>query len=86
MAIVFGVLLLTGTTIRDVPDTLRNMFSPRDYDEWDEEWDDPDYEDYEDGQSEGDYEATREFTRGATPMDNYPIEEEAAAAPEPRGQ
>ncbi|WP_109548446.1 DNA translocase FtsK, partial [Mycobacteroides abscessus] len=26
---------------------------------------------------------TREFTRGATPMDNYPIEEEAAAAPEP---
>ena len=40
MAIVFGVLLLTGTTIRDIPDTLRNMFSPRDYDEWDEEWDD----------------------------------------------
>ncbi|AMU31702.1 FtsK/SpoIIIE family DNA translocase [Mycobacteroides abscessus] len=83
MAIVFGVLLLTGTTIRDVPDTLRNMFSSRDYDEWDEEWDDADYEDYEDGQSEADYEATREFTRGATPMDNYPIEEEAAASPEP---
>jgi S-DNA-T family DNA segregation ATPase FtsK/SpoIIIE len=80
MAIVFGVLLLTGTTIRDIPDTLRNMFSPRDYDEWDEEWDDEDYvEDYE---PEDDYEATREFTRGATPMDNYPLEEDAAA-PEP---
>jgi S-DNA-T family DNA segregation ATPase FtsK/SpoIIIE len=56
------------------------MFSPRDYDEWDEEWDDEDYvEDYE---PEDDYEATREFTRGATPMDNYPLEEDAAA-PEP---
>ncbi|MUM17229.1 DNA translocase FtsK [Mycobacterium sp. CBMA271] len=81
MAIVFGVLLLTGTTIRDIPDTLRNMFSPRDYDEdydeWDEDWDD------EESEPVDDYEATREFTRGATPLENYPLEEDDVEAPAP---
>ncbi|MBA0044958.1 DNA translocase FtsK [Mycobacterium sp. NPDC050853] len=84
MAIVFGVLLLTGTTIRDIPDTLRNMFSPREYDEWDEDWDEDDENADDAVEPEDDYEATREFTRGATPMENYPLQEDSvdvAAAP-----
>jgi S-DNA-T family DNA segregation ATPase FtsK/SpoIIIE len=48
---VFGVLLLTGTTIREVPATLYTMFSTRggydEYGEYDE------YEDYEEGYDEG---------------------------------
>jgi DNA segregation ATPase FtsK/SpoIIIE, S-DNA-T family len=44
----FGVLLLTGTTIREVPDTLRSMFGTRMFDDVDTEGvcydDDPDVE------------------------------------------
>ncbi len=36
----FGVLLLTGTTIREVPDTLRSMFATRMFDAEDEYYDD----------------------------------------------
>jgi S-DNA-T family DNA segregation ATPase FtsK/SpoIIIE len=50
MAAVFGLLLLTGTTIREVPETLYAMFSTRgDFDdEYDHEYDDEaaDFDDY----------------------------------------
>ena len=43
----FGVLLLTGTTVREVPDAVRAMFGGRRY--GDEYYADEDYEDYPDG-------------------------------------
>ncbi|MCV7367321.1 DNA translocase FtsK [Mycolicibacterium duvalii] len=43
MAAVFGLLLLTGTTIREVPETLRDMFSTR----WRGDYDDHDDYDYD---------------------------------------
>jgi S-DNA-T family DNA segregation ATPase FtsK/SpoIIIE len=67
----FGLLLLTGTTIREVPDTLRSMFGTRmfGYGESDDEYyeDEPDVEDvvaedfsegyYDDSSARGDDEA-----------------------------
>ncbi|WP_205628026.1 FtsK/SpoIIIE family DNA translocase [Mycolicibacterium neoaurum] len=48
IGVLFGVLLLTGTTIRELPDTLRDMFSTRGFDDrYDDEYDDDDY--YDDG-------------------------------------
>lgn len=49
MASLFGVLLLTGTTIRELPDTLYQMFGTRGYDDdvdyHDDHRDDHDYDD-----------------------------------------
>ncbi len=52
VAIVFGVLLLTGTTIREVPAALYDMFATRrgyaDYDDYDtDDYDDYDTDDYD---------------------------------------
>ncbi|TQK31673.1 DNA translocase FtsK [Arthrobacter sp. SLBN-53] len=48
IGVLFGVLLLTGTTIRELPDTLRDMFSTRGFDDdYDDEYDEDDY--YDDG-------------------------------------
>ncbi|BBY60169.1 DNA translocase FtsK [Mycolicibacterium sarraceniae] len=101
IAALFGVLLLTGTTIREVPETLYAMFSTRgrydEDDEYDEECDEPEAvepaepEDFSDGY----YDDPRSYTvdeaptwPGAkgpvgTPLDNYPLEEDAPTAPEP---
>ncbi|MGE2836674.1 DNA translocase FtsK [Mycobacterium sp. SMC-4] len=54
MAAVFGLLLVTGTTIREVPETLRDMFTTRwrgEYDDYDEYADD-DYDDADDRAAE----------------------------------
>ncbi len=44
IGVLFGLLLVTGTTIRELPDTLRDMFRTRafddEYDEYDDEYDD----------------------------------------------
>ncbi|MDO3402217.1 DNA translocase FtsK [Mycolicibacterium neoaurum] len=46
IGVLFGVLLLTGTTIRELPDTLRDMFSTRGFDDrYDDEYDDDYYDD-----------------------------------------
>ncbi len=46
IGVLFGVLLLTGTTIRELPDTLRDMFSTRGFDDrYDDEYDEDDYYD-----------------------------------------
>ncbi|WP_176561068.1 FtsK/SpoIIIE family DNA translocase [Mycobacterium neglectum] len=94
IAALFGLLLVTGTTIREVPDTLRTMFSPRAlrgeyYD--DEYYDDDepavaaedDFSDgyYDDPAGYGNDEATAWPT--GTPMENYPIEDETPTIPEP---
>ena len=89
----FGLLLVTGTTIREVPSTVQRMFSARAFrcDEY--------HEDYEDEQPYG--EESEDFSDGycddraaynddgaqpwptGTPMDNYPIDDEAPTVPEP---
>src|SRR5271156_1199559 len=56
----FGLLLLTGTTIRELPDTLRSMFGTRMFDNrgGDEYYDEPDMESgAAEDFSDGDYEA-----------------------------
>ncbi|UNB97523.1 DNA translocase FtsK [Mycolicibacterium boenickei] len=105
MGVLFGLLLVTGTTIREVPSTLRTMFSTRafrddDYDdEYDgdyaDEYDDEDgYDDlsdgyYDDDASRGDAQAWPTAAIEApkaptgTPMDNYPLSEDAPTVPEP---
>jgi S-DNA-T family DNA segregation ATPase FtsK/SpoIIIE len=99
IAVLFGLLLLTGTTIREVPDTLYAMFSTRARydDEYDDEYDEPEGavaqaepEDFSDGY----YDDPRSYTDEApswpgasgpvgTPLDNYPLDEDAPTVPEP---
>jgi S-DNA-T family DNA segregation ATPase FtsK/SpoIIIE len=89
----FGLLLLTGTTIREVPDTVRTMFSARAFrgDDYDDEYYDDeepavsaepdDFSDgyYDDGFSDDGAQAWP----GGTPMDNYPIQDDTPTIPEP---
>jgi S-DNA-T family DNA segregation ATPase FtsK/SpoIIIE len=106
IGVLFGVLLITGTTIREVPATLRAMFRTRAFDDDDEYYDD----DYDDGSA--DAEPADDFSDGyyddpaytpeqaknwptaaieapkaltGTPMENYPLAEDAEAptVPEP---
>jgi DNA segregation ATPase FtsK/SpoIIIE, S-DNA-T family len=92
----FGLLLLTGTTIREVPDTVRAMFSVRAF--RGEYYDDDGYYDDEeaavaaesDDFSDGYYDDPSGYREDealawptGTPMDNYPIEDETPTVPEP---
>ena len=99
IGMLFGVLLMTGTTIREVPDALSRYLAigrGREYD--DDEYYDDEYdtaegdEDFSDGYYDdpAGYEDPTAWPGSApaapvgTPMDNYPIEEpEAPTAPEP---
>lgn len=93
IGVLFGVLLVTGTTIREVPSTVRAMFSARGYDEYDyDEYDDEDtavisesddFSDgyYDDPKAYGD-DAEQAWPSG-TPMENYPLSDEAPTIPEP---
>lgn len=96
IAALFGLLLVTGTTIREVPDTVRNMLSARSF--RGEYYDDDEYYDDEepavaaesDDFSDGYYDdpaGLREDEATAwpsgTPMENYPIEDETPTIPEP---
>jgi S-DNA-T family DNA segregation ATPase FtsK/SpoIIIE len=99
IAALFGVLLLTGTTIREVPETLYAMFSTRGrYDEDDEydEYDEPAAAEHAEPEdfSDGYYDDPRSYTDEApawpgakapagTPLDNYPLVEDAPTVPEP---
>ncbi len=108
LGVLFGLLLVTGTTIREVPSTLRTMFSTR----WRDEYDQYDEHDADDGNS-GATTESEDFSDGyyddptgygqdvaqawpsatqltqplpaptGTPMDNYPIEDDAPTTPEP---
>ncbi|OBG98542.1 cell division protein FtsK [Mycobacterium sp. E136] len=93
IGVLFGVLLVTGTTIREVPSTVRAMFSARGYDEYEyDEYDDEDtavisesddFSDgyYDDPKAYGD-DAEQAWPSG-TPMENYPLSDEAPTIPEP---
>ena len=88
IGVLFGVLLVTGTTIREVPSTVQAMFSTRAFrgGEFDEDYDpDEQYaEDFSDGYTTitpyGDDEAQ---AWPGTPYDNYPLADEAPTIPEP---
>ncbi|OBG22883.1 cell division protein FtsK [Mycolicibacterium celeriflavum] len=93
IGVLFGVLLVTGTTIREVPSTVRTMFSARGFGDYGyDDYDDEDTaviaerEDFSDGYYDDSYppgdDAARAWPAG-TPMENYPIEDEAPTVPEP---
>ncbi len=98
IGVLFGLLLLTGTTIRELPETLRSMFSTRGYDDYD----DDDYadehaeyadeavtEDFSDGYYDDDYGDAQQWPTpelpAGSPMDNYPLPDAAdtPTIPEP---
>jgi DNA segregation ATPase FtsK/SpoIIIE, S-DNA-T family len=95
MGVLFGVLLVTGTTIREVPSTLQRMFSARafrgeDYDEDYFEEDEPSNDRQSEDFSDGYYDDPAAFSEDepqawptGTPMENYPIDDEAPTVPEP---
>ena len=94
IGVLFGLLLVTGTTIREVPETVRAMFGTRmllDREQFFEDDDQPGHaeaeaEDFSDGYYDGasaysDDEAQAWPT--GTPLDNYPLDDEAPTVPEP---
>lgn len=102
IGVLFGVLLVTGTTIREVPSTVRAMFSARGFADYDgDDYDDEDTaviadpEDFSDGYYDDsglDGDAAQAWPsgaaapaafNGASPMENYPLEDEAPTVPEP---
>jgi DNA segregation ATPase FtsK/SpoIIIE, S-DNA-T family len=92
IGVLFGALLVTGTTIREVPSTVRTMFSARAFrgDHYDEYYDeDPTVADEPEDFSDGYYDDQSAFGDEpqswptGTPMDNYPIVDEAPTVPEP---
>jgi S-DNA-T family DNA segregation ATPase FtsK/SpoIIIE len=99
IAALFGVLLMTGTTIREMPLTLRRVFSARAFhgDEYDgDEYDGDEYdgdqphaaqpEDFSDGYYDDPASYVDDEAQswpGGTPMDNYPLDDEAPTVPEP---
>ncbi|MGB0969494.1 MAG: DNA translocase FtsK 4TM domain-containing protein [Mycobacterium sp.] len=73
LGVLFGLLLVTGTTIREVPSTVRAMFSTRwrgeYYSEYDDEYDDDEYGDAEDGYLAGYYDDEEGYPEeGAAPL------------------
>jgi DNA segregation ATPase FtsK/SpoIIIE, S-DNA-T family len=90
----FGLLLVTGTTIREVPDTVRAMFSTRMLREGEEFYDDEELppsegaerEDFSDGYYDGPEAYSEDEAQAwptGTPMENYPLDDEAPTVPEP---
>lgn len=90
MGALFGVLLVTGTTIREVPSTVRALFATGYDDEYyddDDEYDDgpvAQAEDFSDGYyDEPVAEPVAEPESAGTPYDNYPLADETPTVPEP---
>jgi DNA segregation ATPase FtsK/SpoIIIE, S-DNA-T family len=90
----FGLLLITGTTIREVPYTVRAMFGTRllrDDEFYDDdvelaEYGDAQPEDFSDGYYDDPAAYSGEEAQAwpsGTPMENYPLDEEAPTVPEP---
>jgi DNA segregation ATPase FtsK/SpoIIIE, S-DNA-T family len=91
IGVLFGVLLVTGTTIREVPSTVQRMFSARAFrgEYYDEDYEDEEPaaeepEDFSDGYYDdpAGFDDETQWPTG-TPMDNYPIVDEAPTVPEP---
>ena len=94
IGVLFGLLLVTGTTIREVPQTVRTMFGTRMLLDREQFYDDDQQPDYIEAEAEdfsdGYYDGPAAYTDGgahawptSTPLDNYPLDEEAPTIPEP---
>jgi len=86
-AVIFGVLLITGTTLRELPEALYRLFSTRfgrRYVEYSEHGFGQDLSDgyYDDPRAYADEPGSWSATPGpsGTPFDNYPLDESAPAA------
>ena len=89
IGVLFGVLLVTGTTIREVPSTVHRMFSVRAFrgEYYDEHYEERPATEEPGGFSDGYYDDPSAYGDEAqwptgTPMDNYPIDDEAPTVPE----
>lgn len=84
IGVLFGVLLLTGTTLREAPEALRDLFTARGYEDdyYDDDEDDDGYDcavedaGY-DGAGNDDAGDTPDW-QSRTPLDNYPLDEPPA--------
>ncbi|ATL69012.1 FtsK/SpoIIIE family DNA translocase [Nocardia terpenica] len=86
LAIVFGVLLLTGTTVREVPERLRVLFGTGgEYDSYDDRYGLYDPENY-DADGFPAHPNAKRRRRGRTPAENYPTDEFADARTEVIGE
>ncbi|ANI39450.1 cell division protein FtsK [Mycolicibacterium vaccae ATCC 25954] len=97
IGVLFGLLLVTGTTIREVPTVVRDMFTTRwqrdyddEYDEYDDEYGEYDNDEYGDDQHDVDSPATRRRAAAAADdlSDGYydevdPATDEAQSWPTP---
>ncbi|OAN37533.1 cell division protein FtsK [Mycolicibacterium iranicum] len=75
IGVLFGVLLVTGTTIREVPATVRDMFTTR----WNREYDD-EYDEYDEHGEYDESETSEDFSDGYyddAPLDD-PLDEAEA--------
>ncbi len=70
IGVLFGVLLLSGTTVREVPVALRAMFAARGF-----RGVHSDYDDY--------YDEDEAQAWDGSPYDNYPVDDDAPTIPEP---
>ncbi len=76
IGVMFGVLLLSGTTVREVPATLRAMFGVRGLGgplPTDDEYDEYDYDDHDDEAQAWE----------PAPYDDYPLKDDTPTIPEP---
>jgi S-DNA-T family DNA segregation ATPase FtsK/SpoIIIE len=85
IGVLFGLLLLSGTTIRDVPDTVRAMFGTRVFAR--REYDDYDGHDdgHDDGYHDGYHDEYEQWDEAqvwdGSPYDNYPVDDDAPTEP-----
>ncbi|MGO4200238.1 DNA translocase FtsK [Rhodococcus sp. TAF43] len=75
LAMFFGVLLLTGTTVREVPERFRAYFGTSYHDDYDDAYDHADDPDFHD-----DYDAGYDDDVSRFDADGYPVDEAADAA------
>ncbi|OBI27856.1 cell division protein FtsK [Mycolicibacter sinensis] len=83
IGVLFGVLLLTGTTLREAPEALRDLFTARGYEDYYD--DDEDDDGYDCAVEDAGYDGAGNDDAGdtpdwqsRTPLDNYPLDEPPA--------
>jgi S-DNA-T family DNA segregation ATPase FtsK/SpoIIIE len=82
IGVLFGVLLLSGTTVRELAAALRSVFTARSVRDTDD--DEDDYGDANDYSDANDYDDEDEAQAwDGSPYDNYPVDDDPATVPEP---
>ncbi|VEG53980.1 cell division protein FtsK [Mycolicibacterium aurum] len=78
IGVLFGVLLVTGTTIREVPSTVRDMFTTR----WQRDYDDDEYDDeYDEDYDDADPRGAEDFSDGYYDDENGYADDQAQSWP-----